>query len=183
MSLLLCRRIELNQDCNRKGRIAAAFFPCHDHWKNPDFVSVYAALYKFVTAFRTEFSVRNYFCSTGWAEIQLFLRLLVIDARRLRIQYKLNDYPFRPAPSGKIISSVIDNLLNCINQGGNASVLLFSLKKVIDIGNRKSELSADIIQPEPLLKLRLNYYSGYFYLASPCNIQMKFIFTNNFLVE
>ena len=111
---------------------------------------------------RTEFSVRNYFCSTGWAEIQLFLRLLVIAARRLRIQYKLNDYPFRPAPSGKIISSVIDNLLNCINQGGNASVFLFSLKKVIDIGNRKSELSADIIQPEPPLKLRLNYYKRLF---------------------
>ena len=128
----------------------------------PVFVSIYAILYKFVTAFRTEFSVRNYFCSTGWAEIQLFLRLLVIAARRLRIQYKLNDYPFRPAPSGKIISSVIDNLLNCINQGGNASVFLFSLKKVIDIGNRKSELSADIIQPEPPLKLRLNYYKRLF---------------------
>ena len=40
-----------------------------------------------------------------------------------------------------------------------------------------------IIQPEPLLKLRLNYYKQLFYLVLPCNIQMKLIFTNNFLVE
>ena len=54
---------------------------------------------------------------------------------------------------------------------------------LIALGEIESELNANIIQPEPLLKLRLNYYKQLFYLVLPCNIQMKFIFTNNFLVE
>lgn len=54
---------------------------------------------------------------------------------------------------------------------------------LIALGEIESELNANIIQPEPLLKLRLNYYKQLFYLVLPCNIQMKLIFTNNFLVE